>query len=203
MDTNLNNPQDDLAKMAQDQEQFRITQEMMMSGKKTGRMGWIVVLAFLLIILALFFYQRAQAQLPPELQIQPVQIEGLEAPVQDPPYADKEVWRCAVNSADANQDGVLSREEEESLTELNLTSYRIHIFYVKSYQDLKRFPHLKKVWLGETALETVDLSENPELELVCVQSDQTKELILAVGCYPQLVTPDREGTISVKRVYKQ
>ena len=97
--------------------------------------------------------------------------------------------RCALHSADANGDGVLSHEEEEALTELNLTSYRSHMSYVKSYDDLKRFPHLKKVWLGEGDLETVDLSANPELELVCVQSD--------------LITPAREGELTVKRVEKK
>ena len=41
---------------------------------------------------------------------------------------------------------------------------------------------------------------NYELEMVAVQSDELQTLVLAVGCYPQLVTPTREGSLVVKRV---
>lgn len=167
----------------QEIEQQRINREFMFDGKTTGKKGWIIVLAFALIVTGLLIAWQASAQTPP--------------------YADAEVWRCALKSADANQDGVLSKEEEEALTELNLTSYRIHMFTVKSYEDLKRFPHLKKVWLGETQLADVDLTANPELELVCVQSDETKTITLAVGCYPQLITPTREGELTIRRRYSE
>lgn len=167
----------------QEIEQQRINREFMFDGKTTGKKGWIIVLAFALIVAGLLIAWQASAQTPP--------------------YADAEVWRCALKSADANQDGVLSKEEEEALTELNLTSYRIHMFTVKSYEDLKRFPHLKKVWLGETQLAEVDLSANYELELVSVQSDETKTLTLAVGCYPQLITPTREGELTIRRRYSE
>ena len=115
-------------------------------------------------------------------------------------WADQEVLRCALKSADANQDGVLSSEEADALTTLNLTVYRIHVFTVKSYEDLKRFPHLKKVWLGDSALETVDLSYNQELEFVCIQSDELKTLILPVGCTPQIAYPVHPGEVTIKRV---
>ena len=115
-------------------------------------------------------------------------------------WADGEVLLCALKSADANQDGVLSAEEANALTVLNLTVYRIHVFTVKSYEDLKRFPHLKKVWLGDSALETVDLSYNQELEFVCIQSDALKTLILPVGCTPQIAYPVHPGEVTIKRV---
>ncbi|MBP5571121.1 MAG: hypothetical protein J6X39_00390 [Bacteroidales bacterium] len=115
-------------------------------------------------------------------------------------FADEEVLRCALHSGDRNGDGVLTKAEADSLTVLNLTSYRIHMFQVKTYEDLQKFPHLKKVWLGESNLPLVDLSMNYELEMVAVQSDELQTLVLAVGCYPQLVTPTREGSLVVKRV---
>ncbi|MBP5488184.1 MAG: hypothetical protein J6X77_01290 [Bacteroidales bacterium] len=115
-------------------------------------------------------------------------------------FADEEVLRCALHSGDRNGDGVLSKVEADSLTVLNLTSYRIHMFQVKTYEDLQKFPHLKKVWLGESTLPLIDLSFNYELEMVAVQSDELKTLVLAVGCYPQLITPTREGSLVVKRV---
>ena len=116
-------------------------------------------------------------------------------------FSDPEVLRCALKSGDANGDGVLSKAEADSLTVLNLTVYRIHIFEVKTYEDLKKFPNLRKVWLGESELETVDLSANYKLEFVAVQSPRLQTLVLAVGCSPQLVTPHSEGTLTVKRVY--
>ena len=115
-------------------------------------------------------------------------------------FADEEVLRCALHSGDRNGDGILTKAEADSLTVLNLTSYRIHMFQVKTYEDLQKFPHLKKVWLGESNLPLVDLSMNYELEMVAVQSDELQTLVLAVGCYPQLVTPTREGSLVVKRV---
>ena len=114
-----------------------------------------------------------------------------------------EAHHCYREKPNSNEAEKISKEEEEALTELNLTSYRIHMFYVKSYEDLKRFTHLKKVWLGETQLADVDLTANPELELVCVQSDETKVLTLAVGCYPQLITPTREGELTIRRRYSE
>ena len=115
-------------------------------------------------------------------------------------WADEEVLRCALKSADTNQDGVLSAEEADALTVLNLTVYRIHVFTVKSYEDLRRFPHLKKVWLGDSALDTVDLSYNLELEFVCIQSDNLKTLILPVGSSPQIAYPTHPGEVTVKRI---
>ena len=116
-------------------------------------------------------------------------------------FSDPEVLRCALKSGDFNEDGVLSKAEADSLTVLNLTVYRIHIFEVKTYEDLKKFPNLRKVWLGESELKTVDLSANYKLEFVAVQSPNLRELVLAVGCCPQLVTPHSEGALTIKRVY--
>lgn len=116
-------------------------------------------------------------------------------------FSDPEVLRCALKSGDINGDGVLSKAEADSLTVLNLTVYRIHIFEVNTYEDLKKFPNLRKVWLGESELEKVDLSANYKLEFVAVQSPRLRELVLAVGCYPQLVTPNSEGALTVRRVY--
>lgn len=118
-------------------------------------------------------------------------------------FSDPEVLRCALKSGDINEDGVLSKAEADSLTVLNLTVYRIHIFEVKTYDDLKKFPNLRQVWLGESELETVDLSANYKLELVAVQSPKLKTLVLATGCHPKLITPMDEGSIVVKRRYSE
>ena len=183
MDTEMHNielPRDP----AMEAEQIRITVENMHEAKPSKH-GWIVVLVFFLVFLGIFLTWRANAQIPPVV------------------FQDQEVGRCALNAADKNQDGILSKEEAEALTELNLTSYRIHMFEVTTYEDLKQFPHLKKVWLGESDITELDLSDNYELELVAVQSDSLQVLTLAVGCYPKLITPTREGVLTIRRVYSK
>ena len=127
----------------------------------------------------------------------------LGAQAQNLKFADQEVLRCALKSADINEDGILQKAEADSLTVLNLTVYRSHIFEVKTYEDLKLFPNLKKVWLGESEIQELDLSPNYKLEVVAVQSTNLKTLVLAVGCYPQLITPTIEGSLTIKRVYSE
>lgn len=165
-------------------EQLRITFENLHDAKPS-RHGWIVVLVFFLISLGIFLTWRANAQNPPVM------------------FQDPEVGRCSLKAGDRNGDGVLTREEADSLTELNLTAYRIHMFEVKTYDDLQNFPHLRKVWLGESSVKELDLSANYELELICVQSDNLEVLTLAVGCYPKLITPTREGELTIRRVYSK
>ncbi|MBQ9410715.1 MAG: hypothetical protein IJU21_03805 [Bacteroidales bacterium] len=165
-------------------EQLRINIENMHDAKPS-RHGWVVVLVFFLITLGIFLTWRVNAQTP---QVQ---------------FQDPEVGRCSLKAGDRNGDGVLTREEADSLTELNLTAYRIHMFEVKTYDDLQNFPHLRKVWLGESSVKELDLSANYELELICVQSDNLEVLTLAVGCYPKLITPTREGELTIRRVYSK
>lgn len=116
-------------------------------------------------------------------------------------FVDKNVEKCALKAGDRNGDGVLSREEADALEELNLTAYRIDMFEVGSYADLKQFPHLKQVWLGESEVPELDLSANYQLEFVCIQSEALRVLTLAVGCSPKLITPNREGELLVRRKY--
>jgi hypothetical protein len=118
-------------------------------------------------------------------------------------FVDKGVEKCALKSGDRNGDGVLSREEADALEVLNLTPYRIDIFEVGSYADLKQFPHLKQVWLGDSEVQELDLSANYQLEMVCVQSEALKVLTLAVGCAPKLAMPNREGELVVRRKYSE
>lgn len=118
-------------------------------------------------------------------------------------FVDKGVEKCALKSGDRDGNGVLSREEADALEVLNLTPYRIDMFEVGSYEDLKQFPHLKQLWLGESDVRELDLSANYQLELVCVQSEALQVLTLAVGCSPKLITPDREGELVVRRKYSK
>jgi len=124
----------------------------------------------------------------------------LGASAQSLTFADRNIERRALINGDIDQDGHISKAEADSLKSLNLTQYRTDMFEVSTYEDLALFPNLEKVWLGESKLETVDLSKNWNLKFVSIQSDNLKTLILAVGCTPKLAYPMHSGEILIKRI---
>lgn len=115
-------------------------------------------------------------------------------------FADQNVERRALINGDTDSDGHISKVEADSIKSLNFTQYRTDMFVVSTYEDLALFPNLEKVWLGESKLETVDLSKNWNLKFVSIQSDNLKTLILAVGCTPKLAYPMHSGEILIKRI---
>lgn len=172
----------------QQQEQIRINQELeqlrivreMEQETKPSKNGWIVVLVFAIITACLFFAFKAKAQTLT--------------------FADRNIERRALINGDTDNDGHISKAEADSIKSLNLTQYRTDMFVVSTYEDLVLFPNLEKVWLGESRLDTVDLSKNWKLNYVNIQSDNLKTLILAVGCTPKLSYPMHSGEILVKRI---
>lgn len=172
----------------QQQEQIRINQELeqlrivreMEQETKPSKNGWIVVLVFAIITACLFFAFKAKAQTLT--------------------FADRNIERRALINGDTDNDGHISKAEADSIKSLNLTQYRTDMFVVSTYEDLALFPNLEKVWLGESRLDTVDLSKNWKLNYVNIQSDNLKTLILAVGCTPKLSYPMHSGEILVKRI---
>lgn len=125
---------------------------------------------------------------------------ALSAGAQNLTFADPNVERRALLNGDTDGDGHISRAEADSLKSLNLTQYRTDMFEVKTYEDLALFPNLEKLWLGESKIDTVDLTKNLKLQFVNIQSDNVKAIILAVGCTPKLAYPMHSGEILVKRV---
>ncbi len=127
-------------------------------------------------------------------------LVALGAEAQTLTFADSNVERRALLKGDTDGDGRISKLEADSLKSLNLTQYRTDMFVVKTYDDLALFPNLEKLWLGESSLESVDLSKNWNLQFVAIQSDNLKTVVLAVGCAPKLNYPMHSGEIIVKRV---
>ena len=160
----------------QELEQFRIVREMEQE-TRPSKNGWIVVLVFAIITACLFFAFSAKAQTLT--------------------FADRNIERRALINGDTDNDGHISKAEADSIKSLNLTQYRTDMFVVSTYEDLALFPNLEKVWLGESKLDTVDLSKNWKLNYVNIQSDNLKTLILAVGCTPKLGYPMHSGEILV------
>ena len=163
----------------QELEQLRINLEMM-EDTKPSRKGWIVVLIFFIISLCAFFAFKAGAQ--------------------SLTFADRNIERRALLKGDTDGDGHISRVEADSVKSLILTQYRTDMFEVSTYEDLALFPNLEKLWLGESKLDTVDLSKNWNLKYVHIESDNVKVIILAVGCTPKLAYPMHSGEIIVRRI---
>lgn len=163
----------------QELEQLRINLEMM-ENTKPSRKGWIVVVIFFIISLCAFFAFKAGAQ--------------------SLTFADRNIERRALLKGDTDGDGNISRVEADSVKSLNLTQYRTDMFEVSTYEDLALFPNLEKLWLGESKLDTVDLSKNWNLKYVHIESDNVKVIILAVGCTPKLAYPMHSGEIIVRRI---
>ena len=163
----------------QELEQLRINLEMM-EDTKPSRKGWIVVVIFFIISLCAFFAFKAGAQ--------------------SLTFADRNIERRALLKGDTNGDGHISRVEADSVKSLILTQYRTDMFEVTTYEDLALFPNLEKLWLGESKLDTVDLSKNWNLKYVHIESDNVKVIILAVGCTPKLAYPMHSGEIIIRRI---
>lgn len=115
-------------------------------------------------------------------------------------FKDRRVQQRALAAGDANQDGILSKAEADSIKILNMMAYRIDMFQVSSYEDFVNFPNLEKVHLGYSDLETVDLSRNPKLEEIVIGDSSLKTLILAFGCNPKIIFPTLMEQLVIKRV---
>ena len=176
MDEELNQQQ---IKQIQELEQLRVNLEMM-EDTKPSRKGWIVVVIFFIISLCAFFAFKAGAQ--------------------SLTFADRNIERRALLKGDTHGDGHISRVEADSVKSLILTQYRTDMFEVSTYEDLALFPNLEKLWLGESKLDTVDLSKNWNLKYVHIESDNVKVIILAVGCTPKLAYPMHSGEIIIRRI---
>lgn len=176
MDEELNQQQ---IKQIQELEQLRVNLEMM-DDTKPSRKGWIVVVIFFIISLCAFFAFKAGAQ--------------------SLTFADRNIERRALLKGDTDGDGHISRVEADSVKSLILTQYRTDMFEVSTYEDLALFPNLEKLWLGESKLDTVDLSKNWNLKYVHIESDNVKVIILAVGCTPKLAYPMHSGEIIIRRI---
>lgn len=163
----------------QELEQLRVNLQMM-EDTKPSRKGWIVVVIFFIISLCVFFAFKAGAQ--------------------SLTFADRNIERRALLKGDTDGDGHISRVEADSVKSLILTQYRTDMFVVSTYEDLALFPNLEKLWLGESKLDTVDLSKNWNLKYVHIESDNVKVIILAVGCTPKLAYPMHSGEIIVRRI---
>ena len=113
---------------------------------------------------------------------------------------DHDLYSRCFTTCDADGDGKVTYAEAKEATTLILDSGgRMNI--IENYDFLKYFPNLTTLSVGNTTVESIDLSKNPKLEhLALFNALWIKEITLAVGCHPEIVYPMEEGTLIVKRV---
>lgn len=102
-------------------------------------------------------------------------------------FKSEGVFRRAVNAGDTDRDGQLTREEAAAIQSLDLSSTRSDLFTVRTYEDLRYMPNLRRLWTGTTRLDRIDLSANTQLEWIYIESPSIQTLILARSCTPEIV----------------
>ena len=107
--------------------------------------------------------------------------------------------KCFTN-VDTNQDGNVTVEEAAAAEELVLgRGGRKNI--ISNYDFLKFFPNLKRLEIGNTPNEEVDLRKNWKLEVLDLRVGIfLKKITLSVGCYPKIIYPKGTGDFIVTRV---
>lgn len=101
---------------------------------------------------------------------------------------------------DTNQDGNVTVAEAAAAEELVLgRGGRKNI--ISNYDFLKFFPNLKRLEIGNTPNEEVDLRKNWKLEVLDLRVGIfLKKITLSVGCYPKIIYPKGTGDFTVTRV---
>ncbi len=102
-------------------------------------------------------------------------------------FKSEAVFRRAVNAGDKDRDGQLTREEAAAIEALDLSATRSDLITVATYEDLRYMPNLRRLWTGTTRVDRIDLSANPNLEWIYIESPSIKTLILARSCMPEIV----------------
>ena len=61
-----------------------------------------------------------------------------------------------------DKDGVLSKDEISKIEEINVEGNEA----IKSLQGIEFFPELRRLYCGKTGITELDVSQNPELEVL-------------------------------------
>ena len=136
-----------------------------------------------------------------------IQLMGLEAKAQTLEndvfitITDHDMFSRCFATCDANSDGKVTYAEAKKATILGLDlGGRMNI--IENYDFLKYFPNLTALSVGNTTVESIDLSMCPKLELLNLTNGLwIKEVILAKGCKPEIQYGDEQG--SPKIIYAE
>lgn len=114
--------------------------------------------------------------------------------------SDDNVFSRCFTKCDLNGDRMVSYAEAEKATVLGL-DYGGRKNIISNYDFLKYFPNLTHLSIGNTPNESIDLSDNPKLEVIDLRGGLwINEVTLAAGCSPQIFFPIHDQPVTFKRV---
>ena len=103
--------------------------------------------------------------------------------------ADDNMFSKCFVSCDKNGDNIVTYSEAAEATILSL-SYGGRLNIIEDYNFLKHFPNLTALHVGNTTVESIDLSHNPKLEHVSLEQALWVRVVrFANGTSPQLFCP--------------
>lgn len=112
---------------------------------------------------------------------------------------DDNVFSRCFTKCDLNDDRMVSYAEAAMATTLSL-DYGGRKNIISDYSFLKYFPNLTHLSIGNTPNETIDLSNNPKLEVLDLRGGLwITEVTLAMGCSPRIFFPIHDQPVTFKR----
>ena len=112
---------------------------------------------------------------------------------------DEDMFSQCFTICDADSDGIVTVAEAEAAKVLILDKGgRLNI--IEDYSFLSHFPSLEALSIGNTTLETVDLSANPHLQQLNLQNALwIKTRVLAPDCNPEILYPAGTDSVTIER----
>ena len=113
---------------------------------------------------------------------------------------DEDMFSQCFVICDTDSDGIVTKAEAENATLLVLDKGgRLNI--IENYAFLQNFPNLEALSVGNTPLETIDLSANPHLKQLNLQNALwIKTLILAPECHlEEILYPYGIDSVDIER----
>ena len=113
---------------------------------------------------------------------------------------DEDMFSQCFANCDTDSDGIVTKAEAENATLLVLDKGgRLNI--IEDYAFLQNFPNLEALSVGNTPLETIDLSANPHLKQLNLQNALwIKTLILAPECnLEEILYPYGVDSVDIER----
>ena len=113
--------------------------------------------------------------------------------------SDEDMFSQCFANCDTDGDGIVTTAEAENAKLLVLDKGgRLNI--IEDYAFLQNFPNLEALSVGNTPLETIDLSANPHLKQLHLQNALwIKTLILAPDCNPEILYPYGVESVNIER----
>lgn len=104
--------------------------------------------------------------------------------------------RCFIN-CDKNGDNIVTYAEAKEATTL-LLNYGGRLNIIEDYAFLKHFPNLTTLHIGNTTVESIDLSNNPKLERVCFELALWLRVVkFASNNVPQMICPNDAKVMTI------